>query len=244
MAQRGGGGADPPPVIDDAWLDLEIDRPAPPEPTRPRAQAPWLALLLGLFTTAAIVLAGWAAMSLLGDGARALFTDPTSIPTASTIASAPDPIPVSTAASTPAPTASPTTTSTVPTVDESLWASALAEAEAAAAAVAGEVAAASQAWEGGEAGFVTTRSRFVAAADAATTARSALAGALVPAGTDQTLVAALLEAFDELTVAAADTVAGLDAPDDGTLRRAAVDRTADVTAEIERLVEELREDLR
>jgi hypothetical protein len=239
MVQRDGDGADPTTVIDDLWLDVDVEYPPPPPPPprRHRPEAPWLALLLGLFTAGAIVMAGWAALSLLGDGARALIADPTSIPAVTT--SAPSPSPTTTTASgTSAPTAPPETRA--PTIDTSSWENALVQATSAAAEVNDEVAAASQAWDSGAADFASTRARFVAAAENAAEARSMLSASLVPPGTDQALLAALLASFGDLTGAAEDTVRGLDAPDDGTLRRDAVERTAAVTAEIERLVGDLR----
>ena len=214
-------------VIDDPWIDVSIEEPRYPQPQYERRRAPWLALALGLMTAALLIGGAWAALSLAGDGARQLILDP-----GSTIAGA------STT------TAGSSTTTTTPqrsrSPEEALFDRALADAGATAAIVADEVDAASRVWEAGAADFATTRSRFMAAGQRATDRGAALESTILPQGTDGDAVLSLVDLFGDLSVAASDAVLGLEAPDDGTLRRNAVTQAIAVATDIERAVANLR----
>ncbi|MDX1689483.1 MAG: penicillin-binding transpeptidase domain-containing protein [Acidimicrobiia bacterium] len=213
-------------MIDDPWIDVSIEEPTG-DPAR-RPAAPWGALALGVFTAGLIVALGWTALSMLDPGTRALVLDPDTS----------SPAEVSTTGGAPA------STTTEPTrrrtAREELWDRALADAGAAAAIIADEVTSASEVWESGEADFPTTRARFTAASERAADAGAALAATTVPEGTDRDAVEDLLALFDDLAVAASDAALGLDAPDDGGLRRTAVARTTAVTASIEGVIGDLR----
>lgn len=91
-------------------------------------------------------------------------------------------------------------------------------------ALATDAALANQRWEQDAADFQTTLAEFTAVADAAQPIAATVAAAEVPAAADQSLHLRLVSSSEVIADAAEELVAGLEAPDEGQARTAALNR--------------------